>query len=242
MADAMSSLNSVADLTSPDAQDAGSTIMECAGQALGDSKNIAAIIGTAVTIAASIVGQVIFAAWATIDKLIRDSDHVLTVNRASVPSVLGRWYAHDGEICIGQALDLSAYNGTADAPCSGSGTSGWERAWGCGYISFSPPRCGFAWVPLSFTYQAGGRIVATAPTTNGSGQATTICTPASSAKIVPCRGLAPEGAVPVTQTLSLVKAGVLKVVMPQGYWGGYTLDWCSPSASQADQQRYCPNG
>jgi hypothetical protein len=85
MADAMRSLDAVADLTLPDAQDAGSTIMECAGQALGDSKNVAAIIGTAVTLAASVVGQIIFAAWATIDKLIRDSDHVLTVQRPSSP-------------------------------------------------------------------------------------------------------------------------------------------------------------
>jgi hypothetical protein len=85
MADAMRRLNSVADLTLPDAQDVGSTIMECAGQALGDSKNVAAIIGTAVTIGASVVGQVIFAAWATVDKLIGDSDHVLTVQRPASP-------------------------------------------------------------------------------------------------------------------------------------------------------------
>jgi hypothetical protein len=161
---------------------------------------------------------------------------------AGYSAYLGRWYAHDGEICIGQALDLSAYNGTGDAPCSGSGTSGWERAWGCSNISLSPPQCGFAWVPLSFAYQAGGRVVATASTANGSGRATTFCTPASSGKVVPCGGLSPEGVVPVTQTLSLVKAGVLKVVMPQGYFGGFTSDWCSPSASQADQQHYCPNG
>jgi hypothetical protein len=86
MADAMHGLNSAADLTLPDAQDAGSTIMECAGQALGDSKNVAAIIGAAVTLGASAVGQVIFAAWATVDKLIRDSDHVLTVQRPPSPS------------------------------------------------------------------------------------------------------------------------------------------------------------
>jgi len=161
---------------------------------------------------------------------------------AGYSAYLGRWYAHDGEICIGQALDLTAYNGTGDGPCSGSGTSGWERAWGCGYISLSPPRCGFAWVPLSFAYQSGGRVIATAATANGSGRATTICTPASSGKTVLCRGLSPEGVVPVTQTLSLVKADVLKVVMPQGYFGGSAWDWCSPSVSQADQQRYCPNG
>jgi hypothetical protein len=161
---------------------------------------------------------------------------------AGYSAYLGRWQTHDGELCIGQALNLSAYNGTGDAPCSGTGTSGWERWWGCGYISLSPPRCGSAWVPLSFAYQDGGRVIVTAPTTNGSGRATTICTPALSGKIVPCSGLSPEGAVPLTQTLSMVKADVLKVVMPQGYWGGSTFDWCSPSASQADQQRYCPNG
>jgi hypothetical protein len=85
MADTMRSLNTAADLTSPDAQDAGSTIMECAAQALGSSKDVAAIIATAVIAGASIVGQVIFAAWATIDKLIGDSDHVLTVQRSTSP-------------------------------------------------------------------------------------------------------------------------------------------------------------
>lgn len=85
MADAMRKLNSVADLTLPDAQEAGATIMECAGQALGDSKDVAAIIATAVIAGASVVGQVIFAAWETIDKLIGDSDHVLTVQRPSSP-------------------------------------------------------------------------------------------------------------------------------------------------------------
>jgi hypothetical protein len=161
---------------------------------------------------------------------------------AGYSAYLGRWYAHDGEICIGQALDLSAYNSTGDAPCSGSGTSGWERSWGCSYISLSPPQCGFAWVSLSFAYQGGGHVIATAATTNGSGQATTVCTPAGSGQIVPCGGLSPEGVVPVTQTLSLVKAGVLEVMMPQGYFGGFTSDWCSPSASPTDQQHYCPNG
>jgi len=241
-ADAMGVLDSVTDPTRRDSQDIGSTILECAGQALEDSKNVAAIVGAAVIFAASLAGDAIFTAWGTIDKLNHTSDHVLTVNRASAASVLGRWYAHDGEICIGQALDLSAYTGTGDAPCSGSSTSGWERSWGCSYISLSPPRCGFAWVPLSFAYQAGGRVIATASTTNGSGRATTICTATGSGQVVPCGGLSPEGIVPVTQTLSLVKAGVLKVAMPPGYFGGFTSDWCSPSASQADQQHYCPNG
>jgi hypothetical protein len=85
MADDMRSLNSAASLTLPDAQEAGSTIMECAGQALGDSKDVAAVIATAVIAGASIVGQVIFAAWATVDKLIGDSDHVLTVQRPFSP-------------------------------------------------------------------------------------------------------------------------------------------------------------
>jgi hypothetical protein len=176
--------------------------------------------------------------WTHRDQYTIIIDHPSGQAVAGYSAYLGRWYVHDGEICTGQALDLSTYNGTADAPCSGSGTSGWER----GYISLSPPQCGFAWVPLSFAYQAGDRVIATASTTNGSGRATTFCTPASSGKIVPCGGLSPEGVVPVTQTLSLVKAGVLKIVVPQGYFGGLTFDWCSPSASQADQQRYCPNG
>jgi hypothetical protein len=76
-------LDSVTDPTLAEAQDAGSTILECAGQALGDSKAVAAMVGTAVIFAASLVGDAIFAAWGIIDKLMRNSDHVLTVQRSA---------------------------------------------------------------------------------------------------------------------------------------------------------------
>jgi hypothetical protein len=78
-AHAVLGLDSVTEPTLRDAQDAGSTILECAGQALENSKNVAAIIGTAVIFAASLAGDAIFAAWGTIDKLMRNSDHVLTI-------------------------------------------------------------------------------------------------------------------------------------------------------------------
>jgi hypothetical protein len=55
------------------------------------------------------------------------------------------------------------------------------------------------------------------------------------------RWYAHEGVVPVTQTLSLVKADVLKVVMRQGYFGSAS-DWCSPPASQTDQRLEPPYG
>lgn len=77
-------LDSVTDPTLQDAQDAGSTILECAGQALENSKNVAAIIGTAVIFAASLAADAIFATWATIEKLMRDADHVLTVQRPAL--------------------------------------------------------------------------------------------------------------------------------------------------------------
>lgn len=82
-AHAIGVLDSSTDPTLADAQDAGSTILECAGQALGNSKNVAAMVGTAVIFAASLAGDAIFAAWGIIDKLMRNSDHVLTVQRSA---------------------------------------------------------------------------------------------------------------------------------------------------------------
>ena len=75
--------------------------------------------------------------------------------------------------------------------------------------------------------------------------ALTVCTLNQTGKIVPCNGgvagIPPEG-LAVTQQLSLVTGGVLKVTLPQGYYGGRSYDMCGASAPQADQQRYCPNG
>jgi hypothetical protein len=116
--------------------------------------------------------------------------------------------------------------------------------------------CGFAWIPLTFAYHADGTVTATAsaapvPVPSPVGGAfyddrLTVCTLNSTGKIVPCNGgipgIPPEGLTPGTEQLSLVKADVLKETLPQGYFGGASYDVCSPSASQADQQRYCPNG
>lgn len=55
-------------------------------------------------------------------------------------------------------------------------------------------------------------------------------------------GIPPEGLTPPSRQLSLVNSGVLKMTLPQGYWGGASYEVCGQSASQADQQRYCPNG
>ena len=176
------------------------------------------------------------------------------VQVASYNAYLGRWYAHDYELCVGQPLDFSAYDrSTGEMPCSGSGTSGYERMWGCGYPVGG---CGFAWVPLTFAYHADGTVTATAsaapvPVPSPVGGAfyddgLTVCTLNTTGKIVPCNGgitgFPPEGVTPGSEQLSLVKGGVLKETLPQGYWGGASYDVCSASAPQADQQRYCPNG
>lgn len=74
----------------------------------------------------------------------------------------------------------------------------------------------------------------------------TICTLNPTGNIVPCNagvtGIPPEGLTPGSQQLSLVNTGVLKVTLPQGYWAGASYEVCGQSASQAEQQHYCPNG
>jgi pimeloyl-ACP methyl ester carboxylesterase len=189
-----------------------------------------------------------------------DSDiiaDVLNAVQAELPtpysSYLGRFYAHDYELCIGQALDITPATAASNPPCSGDGTMGWERMWGCGYPSGG---CGFAWIALRFTYQAGGTVTATPsaapiPVPNPDGgsfydDGLTVCTLNATGKIVPCNagvtGIPPEGLTPESQQLSLVSGGVLKVTLPQGYFGGTSYDVCSQSASQADYQQHCPNG
>jgi pimeloyl-ACP methyl ester carboxylesterase len=182
---------------------------------------------------------------------------VLNAIRAQLPtpydSFVGRFYSHDYELCVGQALDLTAATAASNPPCSGNGTSGWERLWGCGYASGG---CGFAWIALQFAYQADGTVTATStsapiPVPSPAGgsfydDALTVCTLNGTGKIVPCNasvtGIPPEGLTPGSEQLSLVGGGVLKVTLPQGYWGGTSSDVCGQSASQADDQQYCPNG
>jgi pimeloyl-ACP methyl ester carboxylesterase len=192
--------------------------------------------------------------------LVNDGDiisDVLNAIRAELPtsysSYLGRFYAHDYELCIGQALDMTSATAASNPPCGGNGTSGWERMWGCGYPSGG---CGFAWIALRFTYHADGTVTATpssAPVpvpgpVGGSfyDDGLTVCTLNAAGNIVPCNagvtGIPPEGLTPGSQQLSLVSGGVLKVTLPQGYWGGASYEVCGQSASQAAQQQYCPNG
>jgi pimeloyl-ACP methyl ester carboxylesterase len=195
--------------------------------------------------------------------LVNDGDIIATiltairrdlVQAAPYSAYLGQWYAHDYELCVGQELDFSAYDrSTGEMPCNGSGPSGYERMWGCGYPVGG---CGFAWVPLIFAYHADGTVTATAsaapiPVLSPMGgrfydDGLTVCTLNRTGKIVPCNGgipgIPPEGVAPGSEQLSLVKGGVLRETLPQGYWGGVSYDACSASALQADQQRYCPNG
>jgi pimeloyl-ACP methyl ester carboxylesterase len=171
-------------------------------------------------------------------------------NFAQYGSYLGLFHSHDDELCIGQALDLTPTTAAHNPPCSGDSTSGWERLWGCGYPAGG---CGYAWIALSFSPQADGTVTATpsaapvpVPSPVGSpfyDDGLTVCTLSQSGKIVPCSGVVipPEG-LAVTQQLSLMNGGVLKVTLPQGYYGGASYDLCGASASQAVQQRYCPNG
>jgi len=182
---------------------------------------------------------------------------VLTAIRSVLPtpysSYLGRFYSHDYQLCIGQALEATSTAIASNPPCSGNGTSGWEEMWGCGYASGG---CGFAWIALRFTYQADGTVTAVpsaapipVPSPDGGSfydDGLTVCTLSAGGEIVPCNagvtGIPPEGLTPASQQLSLVNGGVLKITLPQGYFGGTSYYVCGQYASQADDQRYCPNG
>ncbi len=174
------------------------------------------------------------------------------VQAAPYSTYLGRYVAHDTGLCIGQALDLTGYNGSNQPPCSGSGTIGWLREWGCGFIALptaanpSPP-CGYAWAPLTFTYHADGTVTISYRDLGNQ----TVCTPSGSGKQVPCAGLQPEGLLPLTMQLLQVKPGIIKMVysVQNSYWGSFSLGLCATTLSgylihgisQADAQRYCPN-
>ena len=148
---------------------------------------------------------------------------------------------------------MTSATAISNPPCSGDGTSGWERMSGCGYPSGG---CGFAWIALRFTYQADGTVTATpssapipVPSPVGGSfydDGLTVCTLNATDNIVPCNagdtGIPPEGLTPGSQQLSLVSGGVLKVTLPQGYWGGASYEVCGQSTSQVEKQQYCPNG
>jgi hypothetical protein len=232
------------------AESLGSVALECVATV---AKGISDVVFTVASIAASLVTELIAGIWGIIDRAAGIADHLITLEANANGSYPGQWNAHDYELCIGQALDFSAYSSTGQMPCSGGSTSGYERMWGCGYPVGG---CGFAWIPLTFAYHADGTVTATpsaapVPVPSPVGGAfyddqLTLCTLNTTGKIVPCNGgitgIPPEGLTPGSVQLSVVKGGVLKETLPQGYFGGASYYVCSASASQADQQRYCPNG
>ena len=106
---------------------------------------------------------------------------------------------------------------------------------GCSYPSGG---CGFAWIAsVAVPSPDGGSFY---------DDGLTICTLNPTGKIVPCdagiTGIPPEGLTPGSQQLSLEGSSVLKVKLPQGYWGDASYEVCGQSAPQAERQHYCPNG
>lgn len=238
-------------LTLATAQDIGSEALDCLSIVV---KGAGEAVTTVASIVAALAVELVSGVWGAIDNALGNAYHQLVLERPYVAQAyLGRWYSHDYELCIGQTLDLTPMTAMANPPCSGVSTSGWERMWGCGYPTGG---CGYAWIALTFAFQADGTVTATptaapVPVPSPSGgtfayQQLTICTLNGSGDIVPCNGslsgIPPEGLTPGSQELSLLNSGVLKITLPQGYWGGLSYDVCGQGASQAEQQHYCPNG
>lgn len=241
------------DLSLATAQSIGSEALDCLSIV---AKGVGDVLFTVASIVAALAVELVSSIWGAIDNAIGNAYHQLTLQRPQATphsAYLGWWHAHDYELCIGQALDLTSATATSNPPCNGDSTSGWERMWGCGYPSGG---CGFAWIALTFAYRADGTVTAmpsaapvAVPSPYGGSfydEGLTICTLNGTGNIVPCNagvtGIPPEGLTPGSQQLSLLNSGVLKVTLPQGYWGGASYEVCGQSASQAEQQHYCPNG
>jgi hypothetical protein len=230
-------LDSVTEPSLRDAQDAGSTILECAGQALENSKKVGAIIGTAVIFAASLAGDAIFAAWGTIDKLMHDSDHVLTIqwpaqSQSAMAAFFGSWYVHDGSLCVGDSLVLPSSNTFPE--CSGAGNLGWMRWWmGCGsYPSVSVPVCN-GWAELTFAQGPGSTIIGTVQKV--------FYTTENNAVI---SGYQQAGSLAAGDTFELQKldTGLLKTTYLRTNLSKSDLKygnpyWCGPGISQANQYK-----
>jgi hypothetical protein len=151
MSDALHSMDSIIDPSLQDAEDVGSAILECAGQALEDSKNAVAIIGAAVVFAASLVGDVIFAAWASIDKLMRDSDHVLTVQRPALATHM---------VYMSQAGNLASVPRQYEPQCAAAEdcvmpTAGCDAGVICGSATMSYALLHMTWSTWSDTEAVG---------------------------------------------------------------------------------------
>jgi hypothetical protein len=72
----------------------------------------------------------------------------------------GLWYVHDGSLCVGQTLNLTA--GASMPSCQGSGDSGWMRGWfGCNVIPPATVRVCDEWDELTFTSGPDGSIIGT---------------------------------------------------------------------------------
>lgn len=110
---------------------------------------------------------------AAIDSAIYWRSYRIAIGSTGLASFTGSWYVHDGDLCIGEALQLPS-GITNSPPCQGNSDVGWEKGFfGCTVQKpGTEPVCD-EWDELSFAAGPDGTITATITkilytTTNGS--------------------------------------------------------------------------
>lgn len=104
-----------------------------------------------------------------VDSFTGRTRYTVVVSHANPPvptfaDFAGKWGVHDGQLCIGQTLNLAAAAGTANPPpCSGSGQVGWAGYWmGCAPLDpNNPVPICYQWVNFTVAYNSDGTILAT---------------------------------------------------------------------------------
>lgn len=143
----------------------------------------------------------------------------------SVDSFAGRWFVHDGDLCIGQLLQVDGpgseiFPGTE--PCSGASNSGYVGFWGCGSGSNS---CTWQYYTVSLTLNSDGSLTVQIAG-NPFYVINDVIVPQDPSYVQP---------LPIGYAFTLTKADANLLTETDS--DGYQVNWCNNQSTQQQQQR-----
>jgi hypothetical protein len=85
----------------------------------------------------------------------------IAIGSSGLARFVGSWYVHDGDLCVGGALQLPT-SVTQAPPCQGDNPVGWEKGYtGCTILQAGAPPVCEEWDELSFASDPDGTVTAT---------------------------------------------------------------------------------
>jgi Putative serine esterase (DUF676) len=146
----------------------------------------------------------------------------------SLSNFAGRWFVHDGDLCIGQLLPVDGpgsriFPGTE--PCNGSSNWGYVGFWGCGSITGGSSSCTWQYYTVSLTLNSDGSL-----TVKIAGNPFYVI---NDVIVPPDPSYVP--ALPIGYAFSLTKADANLLTETDS--NGNQVSWCNNQSTQEQQQR-----